>query len=99
MYKIFADTKKRVIFVEYLKRIRYLILKKMATFTSMMNQPKEKQELVINKDYGFVFGLDKEKKQHMIYNGGINWTAIEGERTMTIDCQKTTDKVNEYINR
>lgn len=71
----------------------------MATYTSMMNQPKEKQELVIGKDYGFSFGLDKEKKQHMIYNGGISWTAIEGERKMTVDCQKTTDKVNEYINR
>lgn len=68
-------------------------------FTSMMNQPKEKRELEIGKDYGFSFGLDKEKNQHLIYNGGINWTAIEGERKMTIDCQKTTEKTLEYINR
>ena len=71
----------------------------MATYTSMMNQPKVKQGLVIGKDYGFSFGLDKEKKQAMIYNGGISWTAVEGDRKMTIDCQKTTDKVLEYINR
>ncbi len=39
------------------------------------------------------------KKQAMIYNGGISWTAKEEGREMTIDCQKTTDKVLEYINR
>jgi hypothetical protein len=67
--------------------------------TAMMNQDKQATDLVSGKDYGFVFGLDSNKNQHMIYNGGISWTAKDNGREMTIDCQKTTDKVIEYINR
>ena len=67
--------------------------------TTMMNQQKVKvTELTVGNNYADVFGLDGEKKA-MIYNGGISWTAKEAGREMTIDCQKTTDKVLEYMNR
>lgn len=56
------------------------------------------KELVIGKNYGEIFGLDPQKGQ-MIYEGGIKWTAVQGERKMTKECQKTTDKVIAYINQ
>ena len=56
------------------------------------------KELVIGKNYGEVFGLASDKGQ-MIYEGGIKWMAVQGERKMSKECQKTTDKVVEYINR
>ena len=55
--------------------------------------------LEINHDYGFVFGLDKKKNQHMIYNGGDSWTAKEGDRERTAESKGTTEKALEYINR
>lgn len=55
--------------------------------------------LEIEKDYGFVFGLDAKKDQHMIYNGGDTWTAKEGTRERTMESAGTTAKVSEYINR
>lgn len=66
--------------------------------TSAMNQPNSKSELQIGKDYGFVFGLNKDH-QHMIYNGGISWTAVEGEKSLTMDSQQTTEQVYKYINQ
>jgi hypothetical protein len=67
-------------------------------FTTLMNQPTEKRTLEVGHNYAEVFGLDI-KKQAMIYNGGISWTAKEGDREMTMDSQKTTDNALEYINR
>jgi hypothetical protein len=58
-----------------------------------------KKELVVGKDYYSIFGTDETGNKKMIYNGGISWTAIDGERQMTKDCQRTTDKALEYINR
>ena len=55
--------------------------------------------LQIGENYGDVFGFDKDLNQSMIYNGGINWTATNGDKVKTIDSQGTTDKVSEYINR
>ena len=55
--------------------------------------------LQIGENYGDVFGFDKDLNQSMIYNGGINWTATNGDKVKTIDSQGTTDKVIEYINR
>jgi hypothetical protein len=55
--------------------------------------------LEINKDYGFVFGLDLKKNQHMIYGGGDTWTAKEGTRERTTESAGTTAKALEYINR
>lgn len=55
--------------------------------------------LQIGENYGEVFGFDKDLGQTMIFNGGINWTATNGEKTKTIDSQGTSDKVLEYINR
>jgi len=58
-----------------------------------------KKKLETGKDYGFVFGLDDEKGQHMIYNGGNSWTAKEGEREMTKEnAVETSEKVLAYIN-
>lgn len=58
-----------------------------------------KNELEIGHDYGFVFGLDTKKDQHMVYDGGNTWTAREGERARQMDSPGTTAKVLEYINR
>lgn len=57
------------------------------------------KDLVIGKDYGSIFGLDADKGQKMVYNGGISWTAIQGGQQMTKDSQQTTDNALEYINR
>jgi hypothetical protein len=57
------------------------------------------KQLVVGKDYGCIFGLSENSGKKIIYNGGISWTAIDGERTMTKDSQKTTDNALEYINR
>ena len=57
------------------------------------------KQLEIGKDYGFVFGLNPEKGQHMIYNGGNSWTAKEGDREMTKEnAVETSEKVFTYIN-
>lgn len=60
---------------------------------------KDMKELEIGKDYGFVFGLGKEKAQAIIYNGGNSWTMREGDREQTIESAATTKKAVEYINR
>ena len=57
-----------------------------------------KKELKIGKNYGEIFGLDEKSGKKMIYNGGISWTAIDGEKQMTMDSQKTTDNALKYIN-
>lgn len=54
------------------------------------------KDLVIGKDYGLIFGLDSSKDQHMIYNGGNSWTAINGELQQTGDSPETT---TEIVNR
>jgi len=56
-----------------------------------------KRELIVGKNYGGIFGLPEDKK--MIYNGGISWTAVDGEREMMVDSQKTTDNALKYINQ
>jgi hypothetical protein len=57
------------------------------------------KELVVGKDYYQIFGADETGKKQMIYNGGISWTAIDGERKMVMDSQKQTDSAVKYINR
>ncbi len=53
------------------------------TMYTTMNTPKVKvTELTIGHNYASVFGLNNDT-QKLIYNGGISWTAIEGDRTMT----------------
>jgi len=54
-------------------------------------------KLIIGKDYGFVYGLDKNKGQKIIYNGGVSWTAINGNLKETIECQETTSKMIEEL--
>lgn len=56
------------------------------------------KNLEIGHNYGDIFGLNKEKGQQFIYNGGISWTAKEGERSMTMDSQDNTDKAMKTIN-
>lgn len=58
-----------------------------------------KKELEVGKNYYEIFGNDESGTKKLIYNGGISWTAIDGERTMTQDNQKMTDKALEYINQ
>ena len=62
-------------------------------------QTEMTKELEIGKDYYSIFGQDQSGKKQMIYNGGISWTAKDGDRTMTMDSQKQTDSALEYINR
>jgi len=59
----------------------------------------KKKELVVGKDYYSIFGSDETGTKKLIYNGGISWTAIDGDRTMTQDNQKMTDKALDYINQ
>lgn len=56
-----------------------------------------KKDLVIGKDYGPIFGLDAKKGQNMIYNGGISWTAINGDIKMTDESEETTDEVINHL--
>ena len=58
-----------------------------------------KKQLKIGKDYYEIFGDSENGKKKMIYNGGISWTAKDGDREMTMDSQQTTDNALEYINR
>jgi len=55
--------------------------------------------LTIGHDYGGVFGLDKDKGQHMIYRGGNTWTAKKPGAERTSESEKTTRNALEYINR
>lgn len=55
-------------------------------------------KLEIGTNYADIFGLNPEK-QSMTYNGGISWTAKEGEKEMTMDSQETTDNAIAYINQ
>ena len=69
----------------------------------MTEQVKETvKQLVIGNDYYGIFAgqnTDSKGSKKMIYNGGISWTAKDGNREMTMDSQKTTDAALEYINR
>ena len=56
------------------------------------------KELVVGKNYGEIFGISKDKGQ-MIYNGGISWTAVQGDRQMVKESESTTKSALEYINR
>jgi hypothetical protein len=60
---------------------------------------KMTKELVVGKDYYEIFGADETGKKQMIYNGGISWMAIDGDRKMVMDSQPTTDKAVKYINQ
>lgn len=55
--------------------------------------------LTVGKDYGGIFGLDKSKGQHMYYEGGDKWRAVNGSKVMTSDSKATTEKAKEYIGR
>lgn len=57
-----------------------------------------RKELKVGKNYGEIFGVDPQKGQ-MIYNGGISWTAKQGDKEMTKDSQSTTDNALAYINQ
>lgn len=54
----------------------------------------KKGELEVGKNYGLIFGLDEGQGQKMVYNGGISWTAINGDLQLRDDNdQETTDLV------
>jgi hypothetical protein len=57
--------------------------------------------LEIGVNYASIFGLDADKANKMIYNGGMSWTAINGltNASKTLDSQKTTECAINYINR
>lgn len=55
-------------------------------------------QLEIGKNYGEIFGLEKSNGT-IVYNGGINWTATQGDRIMTMDSQAQTDAAIKYINQ
>jgi len=57
------------------------------------------KQLVVGKDYYSIFGSDTSGNKKLIYSGGISWTAIDGDRQMTIDSEGQTKKALEYINQ
>jgi hypothetical protein len=57
------------------------------------------RQLEVGKNYGEIFGLDPAQQKFMIFNGGVNWTAKNGDKTQTVDSQQTTDNAVAYINR
>jgi hypothetical protein len=70
----------------------------------MTTKEEYQKQLIIGHDYAEIFGLDPDKGQHMIYNGGISWTAKKtlksGEiQEMTRDSELTTDNALAYINQ
>jgi hypothetical protein len=56
-----------------------------------------KKELIIGKDYGPIFGLNPLQGQHMIYNGGISWTAKNGDLQFTDDAQETNEEALNHL--
>ncbi len=56
------------------------------------------EKLEIGRDYEEIFGLAKGK-QTMTYNGGISWTAAEGDKSMKMDYKETTDNALKYLNQ
>jgi hypothetical protein len=54
-------------------------------------------KLVIGKDYGPIFGLNAGTGQKMVYNGGINWTAINGDLQQTDDSREATDEAINHL--
>lgn len=57
------------------------------------------KQLVVGHDYGSIFGLDKDKGQHMIYNGDISWTAKNGDSERTLNAGTQTKRAIDYINK
>lgn len=55
------------------------------------------KSLEVGKDYGSLFGLDKSKDQHMIYNGNDAWTALDGTRQMSLHSKAQTQKALEIL--
>ena len=53
--------------------------------------------LEVGKNYADIFGLSDGKE--MIYNGGVSWTAKDGDRQMTMDSQETTNNAIDYVNK
>ena len=58
----------------------------------------EKKELELEKDYGFVFGLNKDDGQTLIYKGDDKWIGTQGDKSQELVCEKTSIKVFNYIN-
>jgi len=57
------------------------------------------KDLLVGKDYYEIFGNDTTGNKKLIYNGGISWTAIMGNQSMTKDSQQQTDTAIAYINK
>ena len=56
------------------------------------------KNLEVNKDYGYVWGLDAEKGMHMIYLGGIKFRAEKPGAVQESESQGTYDQVMAYVN-
>jgi hypothetical protein len=57
------------------------------------------KELVIGKDYYEIFGSNTTGSKKLIFNGGISWTAVMGDKSMTKNSQQQTDAAVKYINQ
>lgn len=58
------------------------------------------KNLEVGKNYYDIFGnQEKNPGRKMIYNGGISWTAVDGDRIMTQENQQMTDNAIAYINK
>jgi len=59
------------------------------------------KELKINKNYGEIFGYDKNKGKEIIYMGGISFRIINREKGIDTvrESQDTYNKIAEYISK
>ena len=57
------------------------------------------EDLKVGVDYGSIFGLEKNKKQQLIYKGGDKWLAINGDKEKEMVSSDTTKKAIAYINK
>jgi len=58
-----------------------------------------RKELIIDTDYGFVFGLDPDNGQQLIYLGGVKFKIVNGTMEKTVESADSVRKATEYINR
>ena len=58
-----------------------------------------KKQIEEKKDYGFVFGLNKEKGQQIIAIGGNKFRLVQPGEEKEVDSPDIAEKILEYINQ
>ena len=68
-------------------------------YMKAIDQKTVDEDLKVGVDYGSIFGLEKNKKQQLIYKGGDKWLAINGDKEKEMVSSDTTKKAIAYINK